>query len=124
MAAEDNNVDLEQIELLSPLADKQEEMRSKRIAFTTVEQTIFNSIMRLPPATQVTALRGFILRLERKLSEMSVQTVPAAQKETTAPGLTTGRAAVGGGDRGRGGGGDDVRAPGRGCGWPTGGGRA
>jgi hypothetical protein len=84
MAAEDNNVDLEQIELLGQLADKQEEMRFKRIAFTTVEQTMFNSIMRLPPAVQVTALRVFILRLERKLSEMSVQTVPAAQKETTA----------------------------------------
>jgi hypothetical protein len=58
MAAEDNNVDLEPIELLSQLADKQEEMRSKRIAFTTVEQTMFNSIMRLPPDGQVTALRA------------------------------------------------------------------
>ncbi len=74
MAAEDNNVDLEQIELLGQLADKQEEMRSKRIAFTAVEQTMFNSIMRLPPAGQVTALRGFIPRLGRKLSEISVQT--------------------------------------------------
>ncbi len=83
MAAEDNNVGLEQIELLGQLADKQEEMRSKRIAFTTVEQTMFNSIMQLPPAGQVTTLRGFIPRMERKLSKMSVQTVPAAQKETT-----------------------------------------
>ncbi len=84
MAVEDNNVDLEQIELLGQLADKQEKMRSKRIALTTDEQTMFNSIMRLPLAAQVTALRGFIPRVERKLSEMSVRTVPAAQKETTA----------------------------------------
>ena len=81
MAAEDNNVDLEQIELLGQLADKQEEMRSKRIAFTTVEQTMLNSIMRLPPAAQVTRLRKFITRVERKLSEMSVQTVQQLQHQ-------------------------------------------
>jgi hypothetical protein len=81
--AEDNNVDVELVELLGQLADKQEETRSKQIAVTTVEQAMLNSIMRLPPVKQVTALRGFIERMERKLSEMSVQTAPAAQKATT-----------------------------------------
>jgi hypothetical protein len=70
--------------LLDPLADQQEEMRSKQIALTLVEQAMFNSIMQLPPERQVTALRRFIHRMERRLSEMSVQTVPAAQKATTA----------------------------------------
>ena len=81
--ADDNDVDVELVELLGQLADKQEEMRSKQIAVTTVEQAMLNSIMRLPPAKQVTALRGFMVRMDRKLSEMSVQTVPAAQKATT-----------------------------------------
>ena len=83
--AEDNNVAVERLELLDELADKEEEMRSKQIALTPVEQAMFTSILELPPDRQViTALRRFIQRMERKLSEMSVQTVPAAQKETTA----------------------------------------
>ena len=82
--AEDNNVAIERLELLDQLADKQEEMRSKKNALTPVEQAMFTSILELPPDRQViTALRRFIQRMERKLSEMSVQTVPAAQKATT-----------------------------------------
>jgi hypothetical protein len=46
--AEDNNVALGQLELLGQLADKQEEMRSKNIALTTVEPSMFNFIMQLP----------------------------------------------------------------------------
>jgi hypothetical protein len=57
--AEDNNVAVEQLELLDHLADKQEEMRSKQIALTPVEQAMFNSIMqpspenRLPPSAGI-----------------------------------------------------------------------
>jgi hypothetical protein len=79
--AADNNVVVERLELLDQLADKQEEMRSKQIAVTPVEQAMFTSILELPPDRQVTALRRFIQRMERKLSEISVQTVPAAQKK-------------------------------------------
>jgi hypothetical protein len=81
---QDNNVAIERLELLDQLEDKLEEMRSKKIALTPVEQAMFSSILELPPDRQViTQLRRFIQRMERKLSEMSVQTVPAAQKATT-----------------------------------------
>jgi hypothetical protein len=82
--AADNNVVVERLELFDQLADKQEEMLSKQIAVTPVEHAMFTSIPELPPDRQVTALRRFIQRMVRKLPEISVQTVPAAQKEKTA----------------------------------------
>jgi hypothetical protein len=86
--ADDNNVTVERLDLLDQLADKQREMRSKKIALTPVEQAMLSSILELPPGRQVvTQLRRFIQRMERTLSEfeseMSVQTVPAAQTVTT-----------------------------------------
>jgi hypothetical protein len=66
--AADNNVAVDWLELLDQLANKQEEMCSKQIAVTPVEQAMFTSILELPLDRQVTALRRFIQRMERKLS--------------------------------------------------------
>jgi hypothetical protein len=80
----DNNVAFERLELLDQLADKQEEIRSNQIAVGFVDQAMLTAILELPLDRQVTALSRYIQRMERTVSEISVQTVPAAEKEKTA----------------------------------------
>jgi hypothetical protein len=53
--ADDNNVTVKRLDLLDQLAEKQREMRSKKIALTPVEQAMLSSILarsELPPGRQ------------------------------------------------------------------------
>jgi hypothetical protein len=81
MAADNNNVAFERLKLLGQLADKEEEMRSKQIAVGIAYQAMLTAILELPIDRQVTALRGYIQRMERTISARSVQTVPVAKEE-------------------------------------------
>jgi hypothetical protein len=68
--------------MLVAVTDKLEEMQSKHIAVGLVEQTMLTAIRELPLDRQITALRRYTQRMERNLSELSVPTVPAAEKDS------------------------------------------
>jgi hypothetical protein len=74
-------------------------MQSKNIIDVgPVEQTMLTAILELPLDRQITAFRRYIQRMERNLSELSVPTVPAAEKRKheapPAPAASSGRGAA------------------------------